>query len=130
VILVDTTVWVDFFTARSTTQVNLLQGFLQQKEELCICGVILTEILQGIRNSKEHEKVKTLFDSLLFLEIKKETFILAAEIYRGLRLRGITVRKTLDCMIAATAIERKIPLLHNDRDFNPIVKYCGLNAVK
>jgi predicted nucleic acid-binding protein len=127
VILVDSTVWIDFFSGRNTIQVRQLIQLIEQKEELCICGMILTEILQGIRNTREHKQVDELFSSLLFLEMQKETFILAAEIYRKLRLRGITVRKTIDCLIAAVAVEHKIPLLHNDKDFDPIAKYCGLS---
>lgn len=128
-ILVDTTVWIDFFSGRDTHQVSLLSDIIEQKQELCICGIILTEVLQGIRNSREHDTVQKLFNSLIFMEMEKETFLLAAEIYRSLRLRGITVRKTLDCMIASIAIEHKIPLLHHDRDFDPIKKYCGLAVV-
>jgi len=129
VILVDTTVWIDFFSGKNTKQVTELIKFIEQREELCICGIVLTEILQGIKHAKEYAQVKDLLNSLLFLEMKKGSFILAAEIYRSLRWRGITIRKTLDCMIAAIAIEYKIPLLHNDRDFVPIAKYCGLNVI-
>jgi predicted nucleic acid-binding protein len=129
-ILVDTTVWVDFFSARETKQVSCLVQYIEQKEELCICGIILTEILQGIRSQKEYAQVENLFNSLLYLEMDKDTFILAAEIYKSLRLRGITIRKTLDCMIASVAIKYKIPLLHNDRDYMPIEKYCGLETAK
>jgi predicted nucleic acid-binding protein len=126
VILVDTTVWIDFFADRVTSHATHLKQLLEEQHELCICGPILTEILQGIRNTREHNHVQDLFGSLLFLDMHKDTFILAAEIYRKLRLRGITVRKTIDCMIAAVAVEYKAPLLHNDRDFDPIAKYCGL----
>lgn len=128
-ILIDTTVWVDFFTNRQTQQVTQLTQLIKEREELCICGPILTEVLQGIRNTREHNQVEDLFSALLFLDMQKETFTLAAQIYRKLRLRGITIRKTIDCMIAAVAIEYKIPLLHNDRDFDPITKYCGLEKV-
>ncbi len=58
------------------------------------------------------------------------TFLAAADIYRSLRRKGITVRKSVDCMIAAVAIEFDLPLLHNDRDFDPIEAHCGLRAVK
>lgn len=128
-ILVDTTVWIDFFSNRDTKQVTRLIQFIEEKDDLCLCGVILTEILQGIKNPREHRQVEKMMDTLLFLEMNKETFILAADIYRSLRLRGITVRKTLDCMIAAVAIENKVLLLHHDRDFDPIEKYCGLQIV-
>jgi predicted nucleic acid-binding protein len=128
-ILVDTTVWIDFFSGRHTKQVDRLVNIIEQKEELCLCGIILTEILQGVRNMREYKEVNTLFSSLFFLDMKQETFVLAAKIYSSLRLRGITIRKTLDCMIAAVAIEHQVPLLHHDRDFEPIEKYCGLKAV-
>lgn len=128
-ILINTTVWIDFFSERNTAQVRHLVRLLEQKEELCICGPILTEILQGIRSTREHKQVEDLFSSLIFLEMQRETFLSAAEIYRKLCLRGITVRKTIDCMIAAVAVEYKIPLLHNDNDFDPIVKYCGLKCL-
>jgi predicted nucleic acid-binding protein len=128
VILIDTSVWVSFFKDQPIKQVSRLIELIEQKEELCICGVILTEILQGIRNLKERERIENLLNSLLFFSMKKETFILAADLYCSLRKQGITIRKTIDCMIAAVAIENKIPLLHNDRDFDPITKYCGLQV--
>ncbi len=77
-ILVDTTVWVDFFSGRETKQVQYLVQYIEQREELCICGIILTEILQGIRSQKEYAQVENLFSTLLYLEMDKDTFILAA----------------------------------------------------
>ena len=71
-------------------------------------------------------KCQQTLESLYYLEIKKEIFVLSAEIYRSLRVRGITIRKTLDCIIAASAIQYQVPLLHNDRDFDPIEKYFDL----
>lgn len=128
-ILVDTTVWVDFFSNRNKKQVEQLSQFIETGEEIYLCGIILTEILQGIRNPKEHKQIATLLQTLTFIEMSRDTFTLAADIYRSLRTRGITIRKTLDCMIAAVAISHQIPLLHNDRDYDPIVKYCGLKSV-
>jgi predicted nucleic acid-binding protein len=130
VILVDTTVWIDFFNGHDSKQVSRLVHLIEKRDEICICGVILTEILQGIKNSNEYKQVEDLLDSLLFIEMTKDTFILAADIFRSLRLRGITVRKTLNCMIAAIAIEHSATLLHNDRDFDPIEKFCGLHVDK
>lgn len=125
-VLVDTTVWIDFFANRQTKQVLRLVQLIEQKEDLCLCGVILTEILQGIKNSYERQQIETLMNTLLFLEMSKDIFILSAEIYRSLRSHGITIRKTIDCMIAAVAIEHEVKLLHNDRDFIPIQKYTRL----
>ncbi|MCK5594840.1 PIN domain nuclease [bacterium] len=129
-VIVDTTVWIDFFRDCQKPHVSVLESFIRQKENLCICGIILTEVLQGIREKRDYEKTKNLFDKLIFLPMTHTTFIKSAEIYRLLRSRGITVRKPVDCMIASVAIEHKIPLLHNDRDFDPIEKHCGLKSVK
>lgn len=128
-ILVDTTVWIDFFANRDTSHVRKLITILNQNVELCLCGVILTEILQGIKNIKEYNRVHNLMESLFFLEMKKETFLFSAEIYKKLRSKGITIRKTLDCMIAAVAMEHNVPLLHNDRDFDPIEKHFSLKII-
>lgn len=128
-ILVDTTVWIDFFANRDTKQVEILSRLIEQNEELCISGIVLTEILQGIKHQKEYKQVESLLNSLVFLEMTKDMFHLSARIYRFLRARGITVRKTLDCMIASTAIKHKAALLHNDKDFNSIQKYFSLRVV-
>lgn len=129
-ILVDTSAWVDFFNGRDSKQVFRLVHLIEQREEICICGVILTEILQGIKNNSEYKRVENLLDSLLFIDMTKDTFVLATDIFRSLRLRGITVKKTVDCMIAAVAIEHSAKLLHNDKDFDPIEKFCGLHVDK
>jgi predicted nucleic acid-binding protein len=126
--LVDSSVWIDFFAGRQTIQAGILEASLAQREDLYICGVILTEILQGVRHPRTFTRAKSLLESLLYLEMGKSTFILAAEIHRGLHRRGITVRKPVDCMIAAAGIEHGIPLLHNDRDFDPIQKYFELRT--
>jgi len=129
-ILVDTTVWIDFFKGRNKSYVDALHSLLEQREDLCLCGVILTEILQGIKNEKEYRITETLLSNLIYLPMKKETFILAANIFRVLRSKGITVRKSIDCMISAVAIENNIFLLHNDEDFDLIAKYSELKLFK
>ena len=129
-VIVDTTVWIDFFRDCREPHVSALESFISQKDDLCICGIILTEVLQGIREERDYDQTKNLFDKLIFLSMTHTTFIKSAEIYRSLRSRGITIRKPVDCMIASVAIEHNIPLLHNDRDFDPIEKHCGLKSVK
>ena len=130
ILLVDTTVWIDFFAGRSEEHVAVLESSIQQKDDICICGIILTEVLQGIRNEKEYNKTKVLFEKLVYIPMARDSFLQAAEMYRSLRRRGITIRKPLDCMIAAVAMKYDIPLLHNDRDFDLIEKNCGLKSVK
>lgn len=118
--LVDTSVWIDFFTARSTAQVKMLESIIDQGEDLCLCGVILTEVLQGIRDDKQHKQTESVLSNLIYLPMDRSTFLLAANLYRTLRSRGITLRNSVDCMIAAVCIEHKTFLLHNDRDFDHI----------
>ena len=125
-VLIDSSVWIDFFSARSLPHVAAMESIIEHRDDICICGIILAEVLQGIRNDSEFRKTKTLLNTLIFLPMQYTVFLRSAEIYRELRKKGITVRKPLDCMIASVAIENNIPLLHDDKDFQPIEKYCGL----
>jgi hypothetical protein len=128
-VLVDTTVWIDFFSERSLPHVKALEDLLINREDLCICGIILTEVLQGIRRDSEFEKTRNLFNNLVFLPMRYSTFLRSAEIYRSLRQKGITIRKTVDCMIASVALENEIALLDNDKDFDPIEKHFGMRRI-
>jgi len=129
-VLVDTTVWIDFFSARPHPHVKTLENLIFNREDICLCGIILTEVLQGIRENPEFKRTRDLFANLIFLPMHYSVFLQSAEIYRNLRREGITIRKSVDCMIAAVAIEHDIPLLHNDRDFIPIEKHFGLKKLK
>lgn len=126
--LVDTSVWIDFFAARSTAQVAVLESSIDQKEDLCLCGVVLTEVLQGIRDDKQYKQTESVLSNLIYLPMDQSTFLLAANIYRTLRSRGITIRNSVDCMIAAVCIEHKADLLHNDRDFDHIADVSDLQV--
>jgi len=128
-ILVDTTVWIDFFAARSLSHVVALETIIKRRENICICGIILAEVLQGIRQDTEFRKTRDLFKTLILLPMPYTVFLRSADIYRKLRKIGITIRKPLDCMIASVAIENDIPLLHNDKDFQPIERRCGLKVL-
>jgi len=128
-VLIDTSVWIDFFAGRQPPHVTVLEKLIKDREDICICGIILTEVLQGIRHENEFRKTKALFNTMVFLPKAYSTFLLAAEIYRNLRRKGATIRKTMDCIIAAVAIENDIMLLHNDRDFIPIEAHLGLKAL-
>lgn len=128
--VVDTTVWIDFFRGADTPEVRELQRLIEASEDVCVCGVILTEVLQGIRDDKHHAAASAAFDAFLFLPMTQRTFVGAADLYRTLRRSGITIRNAVDCMIAAVAIEHDIPLLHNDRDFDAIATLGKLKVVK
>ena len=129
-VFVDTTVWIDFFSARTTSQVSALELMISEGDDICTCGIVLAEVLQGIRNDRLYRKTKSHFDNLIYLPMTRSTFVKSAEIYRSLRKKGITVRKPLDCMIASVAISHNVQLLHNDRDFDPIQEHHGLKVVK
>jgi predicted nucleic acid-binding protein len=127
-VLVDTTVWIDFFADRSEPHVAALQELIENEEDLCLCGIIFAEVLQGIRSDEDYIETKEYLADLIFLPMRQATFVRAAELYRSLRKRGVTIRKPVDCMIAAVAIEHDIRLLHNDRDFACIAKHSNLRV--
>ena len=83
----------------------------------------------GYSGKGEFGKTKELFNAMIFLPMPYSVFLFAAEVYRTLRRKGITIRNSVDCMIASVAIENDIMLLHNDRDFIPIEKHFGLKAL-
>ena len=128
-ILVDTSVWIDFFSAKSHPHVEKLAQVLRDEEDVCICGIILAEVLQGIRSDRGYRKTRDYFEVLIYLPMTRDTYVRSAELYRSLRKSGVTIRKPLDCMIASVAIEHEVALLHNDRDFDRIAKHSRLAIV-
>jgi predicted nucleic acid-binding protein len=125
-ILIDTSVWIDFLINRDSLGAKAIESLVESREDICICGVILTEILQGIRNDREHNKTKAILSNLIFLPMTQETFYSAANIYRTCRSRGITIRNSIDCMIAAACIQYDVVLLHCDKDFDLIASQFNL----
>ncbi|MDF1556076.1 MAG: PIN domain nuclease [Deferrisomatales bacterium] len=121
-VLVDTSVWIDLFRARVTPPVATLKGLLG-RQELVLGDLILAEILQGVRTAHEVERVERAFRAYPVHPLAGEAIARkSAEHYRTLRAQGITVRKTIDCLIATWCIENQTPLLHNDRDFHPFAR--------
>lgn len=127
-IFLDSTVLIDYFNGKNNWQVEILDSLLG-KELVVIGDYVLTEVLQGFRNDKDFQKAKTILLAFPCLEIGgKEIAIQSAKNYRLLRKKGVTVRKTIDTMIATFCIENKYTLLHNDRDFEPFEKYLKLKT--
>lgn len=128
-ILVDSSVWIDYFNGAVTPATERLDELLGS-EPLFVGDLILNEVLQGFSDKREFEQAKTMLTSLTVIDICGEHIaIRAAEHFRTLRRRSVTVRKTIDTVIAARCIEDSYELLHNDRDFDPFVKYLGLRSV-
>ena len=128
-ILVDTSVWIDFFAGRDQPHAAMLEQLIVESEDLALCGIVLAEILQGIVDDTSFHRVRDYLRPLVMLPMPEEVCIRAAEIYRQLRKKGITIRKTNDCLIAATALEHHCRLLHHDKDFAPIEKHFPLRVV-
>jgi hypothetical protein len=129
-ILVDSSVWVDYFKGALTPQTDKLDSLLGV-EPLAVGDLILTEVLQGFDNDRDFEAARRLLTSLTVVEIGGlDVAIAAAENFRVLRKLGVTVRKTIDTVIATRCIRDGFDLLHSDRDFEPFTKYLGLRVVK
>lgn len=125
-ILVDSSVWIDYFTGVDSPQVVKLDEFLGV-EPIAIGDLILTEVLQGFRLDKDFKTAKSLLDELVLFEMLGHRMaIKSAENFRLLRKKGVTIRKTADVIIASFCIDRKMPLLFSDKDFKPFVQYLGL----
>ena len=128
-ILVDSSVWVDYFNGRDTPQTAKLDALLGI-EPLAIGDLILTEVLQGFRSDADFARAKELLLSLtLFNMLGVENAIRSAEHFRALRKRGITIRKTADVIIATFCIAEGHSLLFSDKDFLPFVEQLGLHDV-
>jgi hypothetical protein len=128
-LLVDSTVFIDFFRGRETAQTSRLEQCFQNGDEICYCGFVLLEVLQGIRDEKELVTVKHQFENLIYLEDDRSTFELGATIYRELRRKGVTIRNSIDCLIAATVIQHGVNFLENDRDYKFIDQHYPLNRI-
>jgi predicted nucleic acid-binding protein len=128
-ILVDSSVWIDYFQGTITPQTEMLDGLLG-REPLAIGDLILTEVLQGFSSERDFNKARKMLTALKVVELGgQETAIQAARNFRTLRALGVTVRKTIDTVIATRCIESGFDLLHSDRDFDPFAKYLGLRVV-
>ena len=120
--LVDTSVWVDFFKANPNPAVKRLQTLLTTGMEIGLTTIILQEILQGTADDRQFSRYRSYFEtqSIYLPQDPIETAIASARLYFDCRRRGITVRSSNDCLIARTAVEHGLILLHNDEDFRRI----------
>ena len=128
-ILVDSSVWVDYFNGDQTPQTDWLD-FSLGKTPVIIGDLILTEVLQGFQSDKDFKSARDLLLGLPFMAMGGKTLAIESALnYRFLRKKGVTVRKTIDMMIGTFCIHYQLPLLHDDRDFDPIVEFLKLKVV-
>ncbi len=128
-ILVDSSVWIDYFRGTATPQAEKLDSLLGS-EPIATGDLILTEVLQGFVSDRDFNQAKKLMTSLVIVDLAGQSItIQAAKNFRALRSLGVTVRKTIDTVIATRCIEGGLPLLYSDRDFDPFVEHLGLRSV-
>ncbi len=128
-ILVDSSVWINYFNGIDTWQTELLDQLLVEVPIL-IGDLILTEVLQGFRDDRDFENAKNALSVLPFRQIGgHEVALRSAQNYRILRKKGITVRKTIDIIIGTFCIIENVPLLHDDKDFEPMEKHLSLKTL-
>ncbi len=129
-ILVDTSVWVGFLKGTNSPHRRTLRRLIEEEEDISITDIILTEILQGIKNDKDFKNAKDyLLEFPIYTPQGIESYIMAAQLYRDCRKKGKTVRKTVDCIIAAICIENDLTLLHKDADFDFIEECTALKCL-
>jgi predicted nucleic acid-binding protein len=130
VIFVDSSVWIDYFRGASTSQTELLDTLLGS-EPLLIGDLVLAEVLQGFQNDRDFNRAKRVLASFETVNVvDKEIAIQAARNFRILRGHGVTVRKTIDTLIATRCIRNGLVLLHSDRDFDPFEDHLGLRVAR
>jgi predicted nucleic acid-binding protein len=129
VIVVDSSVWIDFLNGRNVPHVQRLRVLLGA-DEVVVGDLMLCEVLQGLDSEQAAQQVEALLRRFEIVPMAGDaTAVAAARNFRSLRRRGITVRKTIDLLIGTWCIENRRPLLHNDSDFRPMAHHLGLVEV-
>jgi hypothetical protein len=128
-VIIDTTVWVDYLRGDENPETSWLEGNLS-RQRLGLTDLILCEVLQGFQDSDEFARVRgDLLKFRIFHSVDTDLAIAAAANYRDLRLRGYTVRKKIDCLIATFCLQYEHELLHRDRDFDCFERALGLRVL-
>lgn len=129
-IVVDTTVWIDLFRDADTWQVEALVEAIEADEAVALTDIVLTEILQGLPDERAVASVerRLLAHPVLVLD-PLDDHRRAAAMYRTCRRRGVTIRRTLDCLIASVCVREAVPLLHADADFDRLAEHTDLQVV-
>ena len=129
-IVVDSSVWIDYFNGNINSQTDWLDNALGT-EPIIIGYIILAEVLQGFQSDKDFKITQKLLYEFQYMDmVGQDIAVKSAMNYRSLRQKGITVRKTIDVMIGTFCIHHKFSLIHNDKDFDPIEKHLKLKTIK
>jgi predicted nucleic acid-binding protein len=127
-ILVDTSVLIDFFKGSESEAAFKFKRYLEQGLDFGITSHIFQEVLQGAKSEKEYKQLRRYLETQRFFHPKDpvESFAEAAIIFFQCRKKGVTIRSTIDCIIAQIALEHDLPLLHSDQDFDLMAKVIPL----
>lgn len=129
--LVDTSVWIDYFNGHPSPEANRLAQAISDNEAIALPGLVWTEILLGLSNETEAIKIANLLDAFETVpEPRQQDYLEAARIYRTCRNKGYTIRSTIDCIIAQLCLRDNLPLLSKDRDFKTISQWFSLTLVE
>jgi predicted nucleic acid-binding protein len=130
-LIVDTSIWIDFFNGVQNRQSNFLTDAVGSDKTKFLHSILLMEILQGFGSDRDHATVRDILLSYQFvMEDTVPGAIGVSDLYRSLKKQGVRIRKSLDCLIAYAAIKSGLPLLHNDRDSDIIAKHTKLKIIK
>jgi predicted nucleic acid-binding protein len=131
VIVVDTSVWIDLLGGGDSVPAARAAALIEDGAPIALTDVVLTEVLQGLRSTREARRVERHLRAFPILRLEGlEDFVLAAELYRRARGAGVTIRKTLDCLIAAPCVRTGAPLLHSDADFDRLASCTALRVLR
>ncbi len=125
-VLVDTSVWADFLNGHASPEALALKGLIEEEVDIFCTGLILQEVLQGIREKRQRAIIRKDLEEFVYIQPSLQTHIDSAELFFSCRKKGITVRKSIDCVIAMLAIEYDLEVLQKDRDFPMIAKVMPL----
>jgi predicted nucleic acid-binding protein len=129
-ILIDASAFIEFLNRTGSRADVLIEQLIRDNDGIALADVTLTEILQGIKNDHEFREVKASLLTFPILSLKSpESCVAAAELHRKCRKKGFTIRSTIDLLIAQIALEHRVTLLHNDRDFDAIAQVCDLKVM-
>ena len=121
-VLVDTSAWIEFLNGTRSAHADAVEALLRGDDEPCTCGIVVSEVFQGLRKDATRGLIEQSFRDMPFLEPADiDVYLRAAEVYRKLRERGVTIRSTVDCLIAAIAEESGCALLARDRDLDAVL---------
>lgn len=133
-LVVDSSVWIDFFNRKTSVEIEELKKMFadsQEQSPVIILPVIMQEVLQGVEDTRQYNVIKENLLGFEFIYYDNYEFaIKAAELFRSLQRKGVTIRKANDCLIASICIQNDFLLMHKDRDFNQIAKHTSLQIYK